>query len=365
MSVTIRNYPRKPLSEKERTIRETIDRISASGAHPPYVFVSAADASTLQGEINTLTSGTGGVIWLEGGTYNCGNLVIAGTQAIEIRGSGMNSTILTGSITTARGGVVLRDLWVFANTQTYGVKLGAGATSTDRCHLDKVRVGGNADGTGRAPSGDGPQVGLWLDGAILTVCDHCLFAFCNTGSGVYVNSTSGTWSTNCNTFRDCTVNGNKTNGYEIIEGGDGVASMLLHRIIGGNIEDNGTSGVAGTSDIYVRSAIGIEIVGVDFESTKNLGSATIDINATCVVVEDCNFVTTGTTPRAFLMTSGNAVVRYSRSSGTYTARDIGVFADGCVHCHAYGNTWWSAASGSVTTTPRWVSNRGSMFGWSA
>ena len=314
----------------------------------------------LQGAINALGSG-GGNLMLQPGTYT-GDITISNSN-ISIYGSGRDKTILSGSVTITTGNITLHDLWVYANGKSYGIKMYSVPNGSPRNHLNRVRVGGNSDSGGRSPSGDGPQLGLWLDSTILLVADHCLFAFCNTGSGLYVNTTNGTWSTNCNTFRDCTFNGNATKGVEITDGGDGVASMLLHRFLGGNIEDNGTG------DFYARGAIGIEIKGIDFESTKNLGSTpTIDLGTcTNVIIEDCHCTTAGNTTRFFLVQScGNVKVTHCRVSGLQPVGDIGVFDEGSVNCVSYDNTWIASLDTNLyTTSPRWVSNRAQMRGYSA
>lgn len=323
-------------------------------------WVCVPPGGGLQGAINALGSG-GGNLMLQPGTYT-GDITISNSN-ISIYGSGRDKTILSGSVTITTGNITLHDLWVYANGKSYGIKMYSVPNGSPRNHLNRVRVGGNSDSGGRSPSGDGPQLGLWLDSTILLVADHCLFAFCNTGSGLYVNTTNGTWSTNCNTFRDCTFNGNATKGVEITDGGDGVASMLLHRFHGGNIEDNGTG------DFYARGAIGIEIKGIDFESTKNLGSTpTIDLGTcTNVIIEDCHCTTAGNTTRFFLVQScGNVKVTHCRVSGLQPVGDIGVFDEGSVNCVSYDNTWIASLDTNLyTTSPRWVSNRAQMRGYSA
>jgi len=353
------NYPRRPLTERERGIRETIDRIGDT--HPPYVYVPVSEAGTLQGIINSLTGTGGGVIWLGDGTYAAGDLVISGSNNIQIWGVGMERTILTGSLTIENSGNVIKDLWLFGDGKAFACKVYKSGAGESRSNFQKVRFGGNSDVTGRAPSGDGPQVGLWLDGAIVSVCDHCLFAFCNTGSGLYVNSTSGTYSTNCNSFRDCTFNGNAGYGVEIIVGGDGVASMLLHNFVGGNMEDNASG------EVKVDSAIGIRLQDIDFETTKTIG-ATLDITASNVIVENCHGVVAGggAVTRFFLIAAGRSVVRYCRISGNYTSQDIGVFTDTGNRVFAHDNQWETplGTAGNVTVTPRWINNRASEQGYS-
>jgi len=312
----------------------------------------------LQAAIDSLGTG-GGNLMLQPGTYT-GDITISNSN-ISLYGSGRDKTILSGSVTIAAGNITLHDLWAYGNGKAYGIKMYAVTGGTPRNHLNRVRIGGNSDSGGRAPSGDGPQVGLWLDSAIVTVCDHCLFAFCNTGSGLYVNSTSGTWSTNCNSFRDCTFNGNAGYGIEIIVGVDGVASMLLHNFVGGNMEDNASG------EVKVDSAIGIRLQDIDFETTKTIG-ATLDITASNVIIENCHGVVAGggAVTRFFLIAAGRSVVRHCRISGNYTSEDVGVFTDTGNRVFAYDNQWETpiGTAGNVTVTPRWINNRASEQGYS-
>jgi len=327
----------------------------------PYVFVPVTDAASLNARINALTNG--GTIWLEQGNYAAaGDLTITKSN-VGIWGVGRDSTILPGSVTISGGNVSLQDMWVYANGKSYGIKMyGGGVAGVPRNELRRVRVGGNSDAGGRAPSGDGPQVGLWLDGSILTVADHCLFAFCNTGSGLYVNTTNGTYSTNCNVFRSCTFNGNATYGVEITEGGDGVSGMLLHSFVGGNMEDNGSG------EVIVDGAIGIRLQDIDFETSKTI-STTLNLEAANVTVENCHATTvlSGAVTRFFLINAGRTVVRGCRISGNFTSPDIGAVLDNSSFFSAYDNEWWGplGTAGNVTITPRWINNRANQQGYSA
>jgi hypothetical protein len=316
----------------------------------------------LQAAINNLPNG--GNLMLKPGIY-MGDITISQNN-LSLLGSGKENTILSGSVTVTSANVNMQDLWAYGNGKAFGMKMYLLGGGPARNHLLRVRVGGNADGTGKAPSGDGPQVGLWMDGSIITAADHCSFAFCNTGSGLFVDTTQNNLGTNCNTFRDCTFNGNAAFGVEMTDGGDGIAGMLLHRFHGGNMEDNATG------EVYIKSAIGVELKGIDFESTKSLGSThpTVQCDScTSVLMEDCHSVTIGSsnTQRFFIFNSvKNGTVTHCRVSGLYPAGDVGAFDEGCVHCLSYDNYWHDPITGSnKTTTPRWVTNRGQMRGYTA
>lgn len=341
-----------------RQLENTGVIINTESPEAVYWRARIAAAGSLQNLINATPAW--GRIYVPSGTYP-GN--ISFSKPLHIYGDG-ESTILSGSMFFDSSRLCLEDLWVYGNGQTYGLKLGAGATSTSRCELNRVRIGGNADGTGRAPSGDGPQVGLWLNGAIVTRCSHCLFAFCNTGSGLYVNSTSATWSTNCNRFTDCTFNGNATHGIEIVEGGDGVASMMLHEFLGGNIEDNGDE------DVYIRSAIGVRLEDIDFETTKTIADPKAHMNISCsnLIIDDCHGVVAGggAVDRFFSITAGRGYIDNCRISGNYTYSDVGLVLEGSNYFEVRdGNQWWTprVISGEESVSPRWVNNRALSRGW--
>jgi hypothetical protein len=241
---------------------------------------------------------------------------------------------------------------VRATGKAYGIKL-HGSGEVARCELRNVWVGASA-----LAAGDGPVVGLWLDGAIVTVVDHCTFAF-NTGAGLYVNTTVGALSTNVNTFTDCTFNGNSTYGIHLEIGGDAVAGYMLHRFEGGNIESNITG------DVYCDGATFVILRGIDFECSvsHNPGQMIFMNGCQPVVIEDCNFVLgAGVTVQRFFELDGcaNAIVRRNRLSvgggATFSQGAVGIFNEGCVQCTAYDNLLWPAGAGLF------INNRGSMRG---
>jgi hypothetical protein len=368
------NWPVRKLTDRERTIREAVDRVNTLGATPAdgdfgdvaisgsgtvYRVESAANvlfvtsSAEIQPALDSLTNG--GVVWVAPGTFT-GDLTITKPN-VTLRGGGLNSTYFTGSITVEVGQVKLQDFTCRATGKAAGIKLFKSGAGIARCELRNVYVGASASG-----AGDGPTKGLYLDGAILTVVDHCTFAY-NTGAGVYVNTTSATYSTNVNTFRDCTMNGNGTYGFHAETGGDGVTGMMLHRIMGGNMESNVTG------DVYIDGGTFASIQGVDFEcAVDHSPGQIVYMNAVQpVVIEDCNFVLVdhggvGTTvSRFFLLDScANAIVRRNRlsasGSSTWSQGAVGVFGEGCVQCTAYDNLLWNAGAG------RFINNRGSFRG---
>jgi hypothetical protein len=333
----------------------------------PYVFVPLSEASDLQNQINLLTSG--GTIWLEAGTYNSGDLTMTNNN-VAIWGVSQEATILTGSVTIPTNSCTFHDLWIKGTGKAYGVKIFNASAGPNRNHFTKVRIGGTAS------SADGPTgPGVWLDGGILNVFDHCLIAF-NGGDGVYINTTdpsSGNFTTNVNTFRDCTLNLNDGYGVKTALGTAGVggeptpaiAGMQQNVFIGGNIEDNALGAA------YVQSSFWTRFDNVDFESSKNLGTNGWLIegsNCTYMIVENCSFNSTGDTGRVFYVAgSGSCRFTGNRIIGQFTRMDVGVFEDDCYRCVAYNNALWdpTTASGSDQVSPRWINNRGQNRGWTA
>jgi len=308
------------------------------------IYVDKAASGVVNSAIASLTSG--GVIELGPGTF-AGD--ITWTQPnVELRGAGVDSTILSGSVAIQTGSVQMHDMTVRATGKTFGIKLFKSGGDTPRCRFSKVVIGASSSG-----AGDGPERGIWMDGAILCAFDQCVCQFC-TKSGLYVNTTQGAYSTNVNTFRDCTFNSNGTGGtgygVELLEGGDGVAGIMLPRFLGGNIENNATG------EFYADNCTLIKVVGVDFESSQTYDKF-IDIRSSSdVTIADCNFVTNGNANRAFVLAGCEAgVVRDCRWSG-FPVGSVGIFTDTCVQCAAYDNNLGDE------TRERVINNRGSMRG---
>jgi len=300
----------------------------------------------LQAAINTIPAG--GILMLQSGTYT-GDITISAPN-VTIIGAGSQQTILTGSVSvTCTGNVVMRDLNVRASGKAYGVKLFRSGGGVTRCELTDLWIGASA-----LNAGDGPVVGLWLDGAILNRFEHVTFGF-NTGAGLYVNTTdlTGAFTTNENTFEDCTFSGNGTYGVQMEMGVDGAAGMMLNSFHGGNMENNTTGA------FIADNCTGIVIDGVDFEVTTVANPNIISLTS-CqpVEIKNCNFHVggSGSATRFFAMFScACGRVTGNRTDG-FSAGDIGTFNENCVQCEAYDNVIWNDGSG------RFINNRGSMRG---
>ena len=362
MTVGVRNWPRKPLSDRERTIREALSRFGSSEDRS-CTFVPAGGG--LQLAINDLGV-DGGTLCLEQGTYT-GNITIPTTVGnVRIIGAGVDVTFLSGSILIETSNAVIEHLTIRATDQAYGVKIYKSGATTTRNEFKHCYIGGTLTGSPPAPSGNGPTgPGVWLDGALLSVFDHCTIAG-NDGDGVYVNTSDATavYTTNVNMFRDCTVSSNGGYGVKAEVGADGVAGMQQLCFIGGNNESN-VSGAA-----YARSVFYLAFDNVDFETGVNHGSGgwLLDIGScTEFILRNCAANSTGDTGRLFMCAScGWCRVTNNRVQGKWSRMDIGVFDENCGYCTDDGNQWFAAiTTTSDSITPRWVSNRGQMWGWSA
>lgn len=356
MTVGVRNWPRKPLSQEERTIRKTLDRLSPFTAGG-VLFVDDPGVMSVQDAINKLGP-FGGTVFLGKGTY-AGNVTVsvAANANVSIHGAGMDSTILSGSVLVACGNVHLENMSIRGTGLSYACKFFQSGADVARASARFVWFGAQTSSSGDGPTGDG----LYLDGAILCAFDQCAFCF-NGGNGLYVNSSSSTFTTNVNTFRDCTFNGNGAWGVKAEVGGDGIAGMQQLKFEGGNTEDNVSGGM--TFD----TVTGVIISGMDFEKTD--ASITDYLSFTSsqfVVVENCIFVIAGATHTAARMfeTFGCAqvVVRYNRisaaNSGAWTVGAVGVFNEASVQCAAYGNILWNPGDGYF------INNRAQTRGYTA
>jgi|SRR6185503_16593496 len=332
------------------------EEIVADTRHP-YVFVPVSEAVSLNSRINALT--TGGTVWLEQGNYAAAGDISITQPNIILQGASLNSTYIPGSVTvSALGQVKIQNMTVKGTGKAHAIKIANSTDGVARCELRNVWAGASSLVAGDGPTGPG----LWLDGAIVTVVDHCTMAF-NGTAGLYCNTTDTVApirSTNVNTFRHCTFNGNGTYGVHLEIGGDAVAGYMLHEFLGGNMEDNTSK------DVYADGATFVRISGVDFENSTHsyVGGENIYLN-NCqpATIEFCNFVLGGgiTVTRFFQMAGcANGLVRHNRLSvgagATYSQGAVGVFDDGCVQCESYNNILWTVGAG------RFINNRGSFRG---
>lgn len=291
------------------------------GAH----MIDPADG--LQAIVNGFGTG-GGTIELGSATYygdpaNPLNPLVFPYPNVEIQGL-MQKSIIGSPVLFASDQLRLADLIVRPIGAPYGVKMYQTGGRVARCELDNVLIGA-VDATAR-DAGQGPQVGLHLDGCILLIAYRCTFAN-NSQSGVYLSTpTLPQWSTNANKFIGCTSNFNSRYGVEMIGG-----QQEGNEWWGGNIESNTLGGW------YAQSVNNVSIRGCDFETQVAITNF-IEINsANPVLVEDCNFNGGGITGRAVLFQGvGGGHTRNLRGTGTITKAWIG-FSDTCAKCYDEGS----------------------------
>lgn len=319
-------------------------------------FSLSESATVRNGNLQSILDGfsapTGGNWSYEGGILRLGrgdfygNLVLNRANTV-IEGEGLG-TVIHGSISIQSQLCELRRLCVRAEGAAYGIKLFRpttlpGSSGVPRCKLENLFVGATSEG-----AGNGPVVGLWMDGAILTSINDCTFAFC-TGSGIYSDTSdpAGAWSTNVNIFRNCTMNGNGRYGYEGVVGA-GAASQQGNQFFGGNMESNTLGAVlaSGQTNLTFR--------GVDFENGKTVSDLLTIGTCLPVTVEDCNFVTLPATAQRVGIFSSCQGVRFvgNRFSGFTDERTV-IFDENSSGVVCHGNVW----ADGIT---RYIHNRSAM-----
>jgi len=211
VSVQVRKWPRKLLSDEERTIQATIARIGASpgaviptATMAPFVYVPLAAAASLQYYLDSMTSG--GTLILDEGTYYLSAGLSINHANITLMGMGMYATQIkytkdanTDIITITKGSTRILDLFI------------AGS--------DNYENGGGAIGTGR---------GIVI--APATTCPDVLIRnvqVANTGSWCIYSRELGEM-----TDLGTGVSPNKDYGYPLVAtGGGGTVCLTLENVI--------------------------------------------------------------------------------------------------------------------------------------
>lgn len=328
----------------------------------------------------------GGTIELGGGDI-MGNLTID-IPNVKLVGQG-RGTVIHGSLTMRADNCELHDIVVRGEGQPYAVKLwhpGPDGVTTvagvPRPKMSNVWFGPSYEGASDGPvrvgtpaSGTGGH-GLWLDGAIVGEFRNCIF-FGNPGSGVFIDTTVGQWSTNVNRFYGCTANANAAFGFDLVGGGSEGTAWL-----GGNIESNGLGGFRATNCNCVSvkecdfehggTAIGDPpVVTKQVANLLNMNS----VNTMCI--EDCNFVTAlyessghGAGPwlpfadRAIFVDGCTGVIKGCRGTRFLNNLDWILAGDGCDNVWMSGNAHTAdvgAPPGGENGQIRWAHNKGGRW----
>ena len=264
---------------------------SSPVALPPSV-ISVREGTALQPIVDAMPS-TGGIIQLGPGnfygvlgsastpvTINTGNIIIVGVSA---DGSVIRCPIL---VQASRFG--LESLAVRPAAQAYGIKIFKAGSFLARCWMRHVIIGATSLG-----SGDGPVLGLVLDGAGVFLAEELTIGFC-TGTGLLVDSTDVEPNTTLK-FDMCSFVGNGGYGIDIL------ASCTIAEFNGGNSEQN----VSG--ELRAANMNSILLNGMDFESNQSF-SQQVEINS-CnpVTIMNCNFLKISNATRALLINGGAAI----------------------------------------------------------
>jgi len=296
----------------------------------PPSTIAVRIGTALQPIVDALPA-AGGVIQLDPGRFYAdasdSTIALTLSKPVTIIGTTYDATTMASPILISSPDCHLERFRVQPSGAAYGIKIFQSGAGVARSSLRDMFVGA-VDTTARN-AGQGPVIGLYLDGAILTTIDHCTFAFC-TQSGVYLNSSGlPNWSTNENIFTNCTSNLSSHYGVEIIGGG-----IQGFQWLGGNMEDN-TWGA-----VFVQSATNLTFRGVDFESTVFPIADLLSIATSAPsTIEDCNFNTSGVTRAFNFFTCAQVSVLRNRLTTFSAYSNAGTFDDRSSNCIEWGNVF--------------------------
>jgi hypothetical protein len=181
----------------------------------------------------------GGKIKLPRGVFK-GDLYI-GNRGTWIEGEG-EGTIIDGSIFVNAGQVRLANLAIIRPlTAAYCLKLSWSDANhkVDRCVIDNVRTTGG-------------DIGLLVDGCILTTFKHCTFAKAQTASGRAQRTVSAPGTNTTLKFIDCGFQDCQAKGLHISQSQNTL-------VLGCNFEGNTLR------DLHLDTLEGVEVIGNNFE----------------------------------------------------------------------------------------------------
>jgi hypothetical protein len=237
--------------------------------------------------------GLGGKIQIGRGTYYgdplnpTADLVLPSN--VEINGVAKDTSIIGSPVLMQAGNSGLSDLAVRPPGAAFGVKIyNGGSPFISRCYFRRVLIGASFKG-----AGDGPVLGLVLDGAGVLYAEQMTIASC-TSHGLLADSTGSEPNTTLK-FDSCTFNLNGGYGVRLLQ------SLTIAEFNGGNMEDNDLG------EVYCEAAAGLFFRGVDFErgpygSPPVTPPSVADViemeNCNTIVIEGCNFLKVSSVTRA-------------------------------------------------------------------
>ena len=270
------------------------------GAATPPDTIYLSEGEDIQPAVNSLTNG--GRIFLGEGTFY-GDSASPSTpitvgDSILIEGVSRDLTIVKSPFLFQVSHCQLSQLWVRPSGTAYGVKVyNGGSPFISRCAMRDVQVGASSAG-----AGDGPVLGLQLDGAGVVLAERCIFAFC-TSHGLLVDST-GVEPNTALKFDVCSFVGNGGYGVDI------AASCVIAEFSGGNMEENTSGELRATSMNHLR------LMGVYFEPEAAYTNAVEATNCNPVEIVGCYFLKISGATRAIFIQSGSGhIVDGNRFSG--------------------------------------------------
>jgi hypothetical protein len=240
------------MSYREDRLREEMTVWARSRRHrfSRPSFAVGVPSMGLQAQVDAL-GGLGGTVEIGDGTFYAVTnspatpLIIPG--GVSIVGRSMAASIIGSPIVMNASQSGLAHLAARAPSAAVGVKIyNGGSPFIARCYFDHVFIGASYHG-----AGDGPVVGLQLDGAGVLMAEQLTCAFC-TSHGLLADSTG--FEPNTTILADC-CSFVKNDGYGVRL----LSSLTLAEFNGGNMENNGLG------ELWGESVAGVTLNGVDFE----------------------------------------------------------------------------------------------------
>ena len=306
--------------------------IEISGGGTIYTVESYGDVivvpvgDDLQDVIDTFSGGAH-VIQLGRGDYygDSGSpstpITIPNTAGnVQIKGLGVDDTTILSPILCETGRFGLVDVAVKPDGTAYGVKIFKSGSFTSRCYFERAWIGASSSG-----AGDGPVLGLVLDGAGVLLASNLTIAFC-TSHGLLVDSTAAEPNTTLK-FDMCSFVQNEGYGIRLLN------ACSIAEFNGGNSEGN-VSGEA-----YAESVNNVRFRDFDFESfTETFDQQVHLVSCNPVLFDNCSFSATGANvTRAVLGQSVGGCHMFSNRFAGWT--DVGIIRMDSASslCHIHDN----------------------------
>lgn len=299
---------------------------SAAITPPRRLFLREGDG--LQAAVDSLIGGAG-EIWLDSGTFYgdplspTTTLTIPGTVNVIIRGVNYNDTLIRSPVWCQSIACGFESIWFRPPAGAFGLKirslLGLAGEFLARNWIDNCFIGASANG-----AGDGPVLGLVLDGAGVFLAERLTCAFC-TSHGMIADSTGVEPNTTLK-FDMCSFVQNGGYGAKLMQ------SMLQAEFNGGNMEGNVTG------EFYAEETNVLRMLGVDFETSQVMGNQFEISNTKNIEIRGNNFLTaSGKATRAIICSGSHYIDMVNNRFEGYGAVGVARIGESCTHVVAEPN----------------------------